>query len=498
MKKLLSLFITLLACFTAHALELPDIIGSNMMLQQNTEAKLWGWAQPNSVVEVTVSWHKKKYYGTANSEGRWDISVSTPAASYTPQTLTIKGDGEKKVLDNVLIGEVWFCSGQSNMEMPLRGFWNCPIEGANEAIAQSGKYKKSIRVATIDHIDAEVPQKKVTGGWKVCVPENASEFSACGYFFARTLTDILDVPVGIINCSWGGSCVEGWLPKEILLTYPDGLVPMDDTSYHRKMVMFNGMLSPLAGYTIKGFLWNQGESNVGKEKEYIDRFITMTNLWRKMWNQPNDKLPMYTVEMPPYDYGDVNGDWGAKFREAQHIIAKQLPNSGCVCTSDLIYDYEPAQVHGTKKLEIGQRLAYMAATRDYGVKGIAAEAPEFDHMKIIEADENDAQIIAGTAVAKNENEKGKVVCMYFKNGIEGFDRLSGIEGFEAAGEDGKFYPAIVWAASDWQTEPQGCLLKLVCPEVPDVKNIRYCFKNFIPGKLHGMRGLPVVPFRTDK
>lgn len=251
MKKLLSLFVTLLACFTAHALELPDIIGSNMMLQQNTEAKLWGWAQPNSVVEVTVSWHKKKYYGTANSEGRWDISVSTPAASYTPQTLTIKGDGEKKVLDNVLIGEVWFCSGQSNMEMPLRGFWNCPIEGANEAIAQSGKYKKSIRVATIDHIDAEVPQKKVTGGWKVCVPENASEFSACGYFFARTLTDILDVPVGIINCSWGGSCVEGWLPKEILLTYPDGLVPMDDTSYHRKMVMFNGMLSPLAGYTIK-------------------------------------------------------------------------------------------------------------------------------------------------------------------------------------------------------------------------------------------------------
>ncbi len=498
----------LLAAVSADALELPEIFSDNMMLQQQTQAKMWGWAEAGSTITVTTSWNNKKTTAKTGDDGKWILSVETPAASYNTYSISITEKGTKKAsadyatsvtINNVLIGEVWFCSGQSNMEMPLRGFWNCPIEGANEAIAQSGKYKRSIRAVTIERKGALTPQDRAAGKWQECTPEFSPEFSAGGYFFARTLSDILDVPVGIICCAWGGSCVEGWLPKEILLTYPDGLTPMDDTEYHQKMIMYNGLLHPTAGYTIKGFLWNQGESNVGKEQEYIDRFITMTNLWRKMWNQPGDKLPMYAVELPPYDYGDVNGDWGAKFREAQHIIAQKLENSGCICTSDLIYDYEPAQVHGTKKLEIGQRLAYMAAVRDYGVKGIASEAPEFEFMRIVDADESDAQVIAGTAVAKNANEKGKVVELYFTNSTDGFDRLTDIQGFEAAGADGKYYPAVVWAASSWEmTVRQGCFLKLVCPEVPEVKSVRYCFKNFAPGKLHNMRGLPVVPFRTDK
>lgn len=485
-----------LASIGVYALELPEIIGDNMMLQQQTKAKIWGWAKPGSVVQLTTSWSKLKQYVTADNNGKWLVEVKTPEASFTPQSVTIKGDGETIVCQNVLIGEVWFCSGQSNMEMPLGGFWNCPVEGANEAIAQSGKFRNSVRVATIDHQDGLVPQRTVKGKWDVCEPRNASRFSACGYFFATTLTELLGVPVGIINCSWGGSCVEGWLPREILETYPDGLVPMDDQDYHRKMVMYNGMLYPLAGYTVKGFLWNQGESNVGKEQEYIDRFTTMTRLWRQMWNQPEDKLPMYTVELPPYDYGDVNGDWGARFREAQHTIANTLENSGCVCTSDLIYDYEPAQVHGTKKKEIGQRLAYMAAVRDYGVEGIACEAPEFVGMEVVEANESDQQVIAGTAVARNANDKGKVVHLYFSNSVDGFDRLSDIQGFEAAGPDGVWHPAIVWSAQNWSEPHFGCHLKLVCPEVPDVKNVRYCFRNFVRGTLHNMRGLPVVPFET--
>jgi len=503
MKKVLTLLLLAMATMTASALELPEIFGDNMMLQQQTQAKIWGWAKANSVVEVTTTWSNQKQYATADKDGKWLIKLNTPKASYENYKITVKGDGETHVIDNVLIGEVWFCSGQSNMEMSLGGFWNCPVEGANEAIAQSGKYKKSIRVATIERKGTKEPQKKAIGGWKTCEPENAPKFSACGYFFARTLTDILDVPVGIINCSWGGSCVEGWLPKEILETYPDGIVPFNDTEYMQKMVMYNGMLYPLAGYTIKGFLWNQGESNIGRENQYADRFKTMVNHWRKLWDQPKDKLPIYTVELPPYWYDDINGDWGAKLREVQHQIANSLENSGCVCTSDLIYDYEPKQIHGTKKLEIGQRLAYMAASRDYGVKGLVAEAPEFDFMKVVDADDNDAQVIAGSKVSKNENEKGKVVLLYFKNCSDGFDRLDNIEGFEAAGEDGVYHRAIVWAASEWRSDilngrPQGCFLKLVCPEVPEVKNVRYCFKNFQPGNLHGMRGLPVVPFRTDK
>ncbi len=482
-----------------QALELPEIIDNDMMLQQQTQARLWGWAKGGSTVEVTTSWNTQTYRATADKKtGRWELQVETPAASYDPQSLTIKGDGETRNIQNILIGEVWFCSGQSNMEMPLGGFWNCPVQGSNEEIALSGRYRRSIRVATIAKKDALEPQDRVPGKWKICEPQNAGSFSACGYFFAQTLTEILDVPVGIINCSWGGSCVEGWLPKEILLTYPDGLTPMDNEDYHRKMVMFNGMLNPLAGYTVKGFLWNQGESNVGREKEYIDRFKTMTQLWRKMWRQDNDPLPMYTVELPGYSYGDVNGTNCADFRVAQHQIAHELENSGCVSTNDLILPYEAEQIHGCRKKEIGQRLAYMAATRDYGIQGIHAEAPEFQRMKTVDVADKDMTVVAGTAVAANPNDKGKVVVLYFSNMTDGVDRLYDIEGFEAAGADGVWHKATVWADGDWRDpEYQGCYLKLICPEAGEVKNVRYNYHNFTTTQLHNCFGQPVVPFTTE-
>lgn len=483
---------------SGSALELPEQIGSNMVLQQQTQARLWGWAKGGSSIQVIPSWNGQTYTAKVDkSTGRWELLIDTPVASYNNYSIDIKGDGQTQTLQNVLIGEVWFCSGQSNMEMPLRGFWNCPVEGANEAIAMSGQYRSRIRVATIAKVGADEPQTRATGRWKTCTPENAQEFSAVGYFFARTLTDMLDVPVGIINCSWGGSCVEGWLPKDTLLTYPDGLTPMDDTDYHAKMVMFNGMLNPLAGYTIKGFLWNQGESNVGHEKEYIDRFQTMTRLWRKMWRQPNDALPMYTVELPGYSYGDNQGTNCADFRAAQHHIAQVLEHSGCVSTADLMLPYEAEQIHGAKKLEIGQRLAFLAATRDYGMSGFTSEAPEFDHMKQVKATDGDLRVVAGSAIARNANEKGLVTCLYFRNCQDGFDRLTDIEHFEAAGADGVWHPAIVWADSEWQnTDQPGCFLKLVCPEVSEVKNVRYHYHNFIAGGLRSSRGLPIVPFQT--
>ncbi len=495
---LLTLGTLLFGCLSASALELPEIIGSNMMLQQQTQARLWGWAKGGSTVTITTSWDNQTYSAKADKKsGRWELQVQTPAASYDAQQLTIQGDGQTISVDNILIGEVWFCSGQSNMEMPINGFWNCPVEGSNQTVAQANRYRRSIRCATIAKEDPLTPQDRVHGKWQECNTATVGYFSACGYYFAQTLTDLLDVPVGIINCSWGGSCVEGWLPKEILETYPDGLTPMDDQDYHRKMVMYNGMLYPLAGYTIKGFLWNQGESNVGHAEEYIDRFQTMTRLWRQMWRQPGDPLPMYTVEIPGYSYGDVNGTSCAEFRVAQHKIAHLLENSGCVSTADLMYPYEAEQIHGTRKLEIGQRLAYMAATRDYGMPGIAAEAPELERMVAAEANPDDIRVIAGTAVAQNANEKGRVMKLYFSNSRDGFDRLSDIEGFEAAGADGQWHKAIVWADSEWSDPAyQGCYLKLVCPEVPEVVNVRYHFNNFSVGGLHNSKGLPVVPFNT--
>lgn len=502
MKRNLLLLTLFLFTFAAKAIDIPEIFSDHMMLQQNTNARLWGWVKKGTEVKVTTSWNGAVYTVKGDKQtGRWDVKVATPKASYDTYTITVECDGEKVVINDVLIGEVWFCSGQSNMEMPLQGFWNCPVEGANETIAQSGRYKKSIRCATIAKEGVKEPKDKVAGKWAVCEPKNAPLFSACGYYFAQTLTDLLDVPVGIINCSWGGSCVEGWLPKEILLTYPDGLTPMDNEDYHEKMKMYNGMLYPLAGYTIKGFLWNQGESNVGREKEYIDRFATMTKLWRKMWDQPGDNLPIYAVELPPYRYGDgLEGIGGAKFRAAQHEIAKVLDHYGCVCTSDLIYDYEPDQIHGCKKQEIGQRLAYMAATRDYGIEGIGAEAPEFEYFVEMNAQDGDNAVIAGSKVSApaTKVQVEKVYQLYFTNSFDGFDRMMDIADFEAQDADGNWHPAVVWASSAWQNvERQGCFLKLACPEAKEVKAIRYCYKNFVKGKLHNMRGLPVVPFTTE-
>lgn len=495
MKRIFSILAIVSLFFSASAIDLPEIFSDNMMLQQQTNAKIWGWSKKGETVTILTDWDSKEYKVTADKKtGRWEVKVKTPKASYNTSKMLVSDSEGAVVINNILFGEVWFCSGQSNMEITLNGFWNCPIEGSNEAIATSGKYKKAIRVCTIPKADALVPQDKVGAKWETCEPQNASHFSAVGYFFARTLTDLLDIPVGIINCSWGGSCVEGWLPKEILETYPDGLTPMDDQDYHRKMVMYNGMLHPLMGYTIKGFLWNQGESNVGFETEYFERFQTMTKLWRDNWDQAGDKLPMYTVEIPGYRYeNNENGISAAKFRETQHKIAHALENSGCVCTSDLIYDYEVDQIHATKKLEIGQRLAYMAALRDYGMSGFWAENPEFEKMEVVDATAGDKNVIAGTPVAANPNDKGKVTILYFTNAWDGFDRMQDIEGFEAAGEDGVFHPAIVWASN---TDSRTCL-KLVCPEVPEVKNVRYCFKNFVVGKLHNSRQLPIVPFRTD-
>lgn len=511
-KVILPLLAALIAVPRARALELPDILGDNSMLQQRSEAKLWGWAKAGNYVQVTTGWDHRQYIAQAGGDGRWALRVATPQGGYTPYDIIYNEYADRpgsaatpaavdtRTVGNVLIGEVWFCSGQSNMEMPLGGFWNCPVEGANEAIAYAGSYAPSVRVATVEKTGAQTPQQRVRCGWDVPSPATAPRFSAVAWFFATTVADILHVPVGVINCSWGGSCVEGWMPKEILLGYPDGLTPIDDTDYHAKMVMYNGMLAPLAGYTVKGFLWNQGESNVGREEEYVERFETMALLWRKLWEQPADALPFYSVELPPYRYGDADGTAAADFRAAQHRIARRLPHAGCVCTSDLIYPYEADQIHGAQKQAIGRRLAYMALTRDYGIAGIAAEAPELERWTLVDATPGDEAVIAGSRVAgTTPRTNGKVARLYFTHSTEGFDRMADIPGFEAQDSRGEWHRAVAWAAAEWQNVARpGCFISVACPNADRICNVRYCYRNFAPGTLHTVRGLPLVPFSTEK
>lgn len=454
------------------AVELPDVISDNAVLQQNTDAKLWGWAKPGSTVTVTTSWNDAKYTAAADkNSGKWEVKVSTPAASFTPYTVTFNdGDGDVKI-DNVLIGEVWFCSGQSNMEMPLRGFWTQPVEGAAQAIAYSGKYP-GIRMATVPKRTSYTPQERVEGKWKVSNPQDAAEFSALAYFFARSLTDMLNVPVGIISCAYGGSKVEGWMPKWKLDTYQGWDMAKEEkdpsiNEWERIGVMYNAMLKPVLGYTVKGFLWNQGESNVGRHKEYPQHQKDMVQIWRDEWGL--GELPFYFVELPGWKYGGGELTEAALFRECQHKAAEITPNSGIVCTTDLVYPSELEDIHARKKQEIGERLAFMAANRTYGLTGIPVAYPSYKSVKL----EGDKAVIS------------------FNNADAGLNPNMVLPGFEVAGEDRVFYPA--HATEDWNEHT----VTVSSDKVKNIKAVRYCFKNFAIGEVKDMFGVPLIPFRTD-
>ena len=470
MKRLLFCLV-FLASFTVTVfakVKLPEIVGDNMVLQQNTKVKIWGEAAPNQKVSIRTTWDATIYSGKSDAKGTWLIQISTPKAGYKKQQITIS-DGEITTLKNILIGEVWFCSGQSNMQMPLNGFWNCPIEGANETIATSGQYK-NIRMATIPNISKLEPQSSCPGQWKESNPENAAQFGATAYHFAMMLNKSLDVPVGIINCSWGGSTVEGWLKKEILQTYPDvDLSLAGSDKIHpmlQPMIMYNGMLKPLVNYTIKGFLWYQGESNVGRHQTYADRLATMVKLWREEWGQ--GELPFYFVEIAPFEYGE--GDAAAFLREAQYKAQKLIPNSGMISTNDLVADYERKNIHPKNKKQVGERLCYMALANTYGFKNsIWSNGPEYKSLEI---------------------KDGKAF-VSFDFAQEGFSRENGINGFEIAGADKVFYPAT--AVADL-----GNRIIVVSSEmVKEPMAVRYCFRNFLIGNLYNHRELPVVPFRSD-
>lgn len=457
------------------AIELPEIIGDNMVLQQRSDARIWGWATPGATVEATASWAPgaKAVTATAGADSLWVMSLPVPGATAEPQTLRLRGDGSDITLNNVLLGEVWFASGQSNMEMPLRGFFVQPVEGGGRAIAYSGMHPQ-VRMATVPKLGSYDKQKRVPGRWKESKPANAGEFSALAYFFACSLNDILGVPVGIISCSYGGSRLESWLPEEILdgmegedvAGERDGTKKVDD--WHRAAVRYNAMLLPVAGYTVRGFLWNQGESNVGDDADRLSSHMgAMVDHWRELWGNP--ELPFYFVELPPWDYGDPDGDWGAAYREAQHVAASRVPRAGIVCTSDLMYPYEVKDVHASRKREIGERLSWLAAADAYGIEGMPYVYPRFKDMTV----------------------EGDKATLRFEGADDGFTPNQELEGFEACGADGVWHPAKAYEGLNSRD------IHITCPEAGEIKEVRYCFRNFRIGSVHNMLGLPLVPFRSS-
>ena len=452
-------------------IKLPSLLSDNMVLQQQTSVRLWGESSPNATVTVAPSWSKAAAHTKADNKGCWELFIQTPAASFTQHTLKFT-DGESVTLRNILIGEVWLCAGQSNMVMPLNGFDYCPIRDANQVIADAPNHPV-IRMVTIKPKVALTPQMYTEGSWQMPSTENAKMFSAAAYHYALALQRTLQVPVGIITSAWGGSRVEGWLPKEILKTYKDEDLSIVGTTdkvpvYMQGMLMYNALIYPCHNYTIKGFLWYQGESNVKSSHTYAERLATMVEHWRTLWKQKD--LPFYFVEIAPFACEYKRDGWiGALLREAQFKAQSLIPNSGMIGTNDLVEDYEEPQIHTCNKKDIGERLAFMALNRTYRYVGVESDYPSYKSMNI-------------------SGDKIEIALNHAERGISPW---IGIKGFEIAGDDKVFHPA---EASLNQKEHT---ITVFSNEVKQPIAVRYCFRNFLKGNVINLRNLPLIPFRTD-
>ena len=344
MKKVLLnlVFFCALACFAeAQEFKVADIFSDNMVLQQKINNPFWGWGKPGEKVTISTSWNPdKEYTGVVNSKGTWKIVVPTPAAG-GPYEVTVTAN-KKKVFQNVFVGEVWLASGQSNMSMPLKGYYCQPVLGATEAILSSAK--KQIHFINIPTLAAYKPLEHFDAGWVKASPENVAECTAVGWFFADFLQRNIDVPVGIINASYGGSNIEAWMNAEACKQFDDIPVPplSDETSpwiSNVPTVLYNGMIHPLVGYGIKGIIWYQGESNIFNVLRYAPSVAAMVSKWREAWGL--GEIPFYYAQIAPYDYKEWNfftPQWpevSAYQREAQRQCLKLIPNSAMAVLLDV-------------------------------------------------------------------------------------------------------------------------------------------------------------------
>lgn len=459
--------------------KLSHLVGDNMIIQQQSDVRLWGWAKPKSKVVATTSWSNERSEAVAGKDGKWLLIVKSPKASYTPLSISFDDGDGKVTINNVLAGEVWVCAGQSNMEMPIKGFGNCPVEGYNQVVLEANKHK-GIHYVKVPSIMSTKPLDDANCEWKEANADNVSDASATGYFFAKTVNEAIDVPVGLIMANKGGSRVESWLDRDYLTknTKED----LDSTHMANKfkwdflypLLWGNGTFNPILNSTVKGILFYQGCSNVGDpDGQYTQRLADLVAQWRRDFKQGD--IPFYFVQIAPYHNGDINGDAGPRLREQQFNAAKVIPNSGIVCTEDLVYPYEVEQIHPAQKRQVGERLAYQALNKTYGMKSVICESMTFKEMKI----------------------DGDKVLLHFDNEYGAYSRFEGIEGFEVAGADRVFHKAT--ALHTWVDAPGPWNEAIVVssPEVKEPVAVRYCFRNFQLGNLANAGGLPLFPFRTD-
>ena len=413
MKRIL---LTLAALGTALTMQakvvLPGIFGDNMVLQQQSEAQFWGKAAPGKKVTIRPSWSTQGITANVGKDGRWRAAVPTPEAG-GPYTIELS-DGERLTLRDVLIGEVWLCSGQSNM-----------VAGT----------------------------------------------SATAYYFARYLQSVLDVPVGVIVTCWGGTPVEAWMDRETMsgfkefdLSFLDNPDQIDRPQY-KPCGLYNGMIAPLVPYTVKGFLWYQGESNRPNPTQYRALMPAFVKMLRERWAQ--GELPFYYVQIAPYRYDGPNAISGALLREAQLHNLKDIPSSGMAVTLDI---GDEGCIHPAKKEEVGTRLAWLALSKTYGMKGIDADTPVCEKMEVADG-------------------KAYLTFATGPDGLAPYGRT--LTGFEMAGADRVFHPATA------RIEKGKSRLIVACDAVPEPVAVRYAFRNVPEATLFNTSGIPASSFRTD-
>ena len=472
MKKTIITFLMILGISQINAaIKLPALFSDNMMLQQQSNAPIWGWADKNQNIKIQTSWDAKTYEVKADKTGKWKIALKTPAAG-GPYEITVSDGAETKSVKNILIGEVWLCSGQSNMEMPLKGFPGQPVLKGNEAIVHSTNNK--IRFITIPRATVLTPNEDFIGKWNVAGPQTTGDFSATAWYFGSLLQEVLDVPVGLIHVSYGGSSMEAWMNQEMLKDFAAAKIPTkkEDIAKDPNRVattLFNGMLSPVIGYGIKGCIWYQGESNYERAGQYKELTKKMVSSWRALWQQRD--FPFYYCQIAPFNYAqfhpnDNKEEYNSAYlREAQLKASTEIPNAAMAVLMDI---GEENNIHPADKEAGGNRLGYLALSKTYGLTGFEFESPVFKALEI----------------------KGSIVTVAFDNAPNGITSYGKeVTGFEIAGENKVFYPA--------KAELRRKSVLLSSPQVEKPVAVRYLFKDFAKAELFSTGGLPVSSFRTD-
>ena len=447
----------LLAATSNAQIRLPAVIGDNMVLQQNSEVSLWGWGDPGTMVRVSGSWNRDTVRAMVSNQAEWFLKIRTPAAG-GPYTVDIKGNDEV-VLKNVMIGEVWICSGQSNME------WSADMKINNDEEEVKNAVYPDIRLFHVRKAGSEQPQKNCFAKWEACSPETMRSFSAVGYFFSRNLHTSLKVPVGIIEVAWGGTPAEVWVKKELVESDPlmkscASRLSTFDSWPSKPGVVYNAMIAPIVPYRVAGAIWYQGESNADSPESYRKLLRTLIESWRKDFGTD---FPFYFVQIAPFTYGKETR--APLIREMQ-MQTMDVPKTGMVVVSDLVDNVK--NIHPRNKQDVGKRLASWALSETYGMKGLIYRNPLYKSITI-------------------EKGKARITFENVANGLKSADKE--ITCFEIAGEDQVFKPAKV--------RIDGNTVVVSSKEVKNPVAVRFSFSNDAIGNLFSTEGLPVAPFRTD-